>query len=675
MDSMNQTPSKKRRLDPAAYDSHDDSGDEIFNTFETVETVPLPDRPSTQSVTVQSQLWTQPTQVDGRAPINAGDSHRRSTSIVQVAASSPLQQGSVASPSAIPMKSKNPSIGSLLAPAGTTFRPPNGAARNSSNSQPTVICISDDDDDDDNAPVYCGDSSDENTQSKSADIKPSSFVAHAHHADQTTGVKRFKDMISTSVYHQPPLNHNPGRPSPLPSSDILATAYGGGRSKVASPNNRPDSAMTLSRKIVGPACDITLTDIQDYQMRDKIKKIRGIVPERSILECRDALLTKQNNYNDALGLLLDSEEIQVDSKPALGFHENLPSSGEKRPAAKQQIRAPVQKIHEKWTATQHPKKPSQVDELVSIKTTPPQGSRRRLVQGQKKPLPDPPSTVSHEAQSAPSESDKTDSGFGEDSSGDESDLAANLLGFFNKSSASDVMDIAAIPEQTAKFLISQRPFSSLDAVRQISISEALGQSHRVRKGRAMGDKIVDKCLEMWEAYQAIDQLVRECEELSKPLKDAMCKWGIDIHSSVNENGELEVVDILGAKDSGIGTPTSRGASAEDDNEGSQKVGSSRAHKEVFLGQPSNMGKGVLLKGYQVVGMNWLSLLYHQGVSCILADDMGLGKTCQVIAFLAHLLQKGIKGPHLIIGESTSFQIIKHSKACCNGQPAALQGVV
>ena len=645
MDPMNETPSKKRRLDPAAYDSQDDSGDEIFNTFETVATVPLPERLNTQSVTAQSQLRTQPMQVDGRVSTNAGDGNRRPTSFVQVAASSPP---------ATPMKSTSSSLGSLLAPAGTSFRPPNGAARESSNSQPAVICISDDDEDDDGGAVYCGDSSDENTQSKSADIKPSSFVAHAHHAHQAKDVKRFKDMISTSVYNQPHLNHIPEMPSPLLSSDILANAYGGGRSKLASPKNKPTPAMSSPTKVVGPARDITLTDIQDYQMRDKIKSIREILPGRSILECRDALLTKQNNCEDALQHLLGPEGKGPDAKladvrqPPRG---NLLSPEEKRPAAKQQIRAPIQKIHEKWTATQHPKKSPQVDEVVSIKTTHQQGSRRRLVQGQKRALPTPPSTVSHEAQSAPSESDKTDSGFGEDSSGDESGLAADLLGFFNTCSSSDVMDIAAIPEQTARLLISQRPFSSLDAVRQTSISEAVGQSNRVRRSKAMGDRIVDKCLEMWEAYEAIDQLVRKCQELSKPLKDAMGEWGVDIHSSMNENGELEIVDILDAKDSGIGTPTSRGVSAEDDNEGSQKIGSSRARKEVFLEQPSNMGKGILLKDYQVVGMNWLSLLYHQGVSCILADDMGLGKTCQVIAFLAHLLQKGIQGPHLIIGES------------------------
>lgn len=36
-------------------------------------------------------------------------------------------------------------------------------------------------------------------------------------------------------------------------------------------------------------------------------------------------------------------------------------------------------------------------------------------------------------------------------------------------------------------------------------------------------------------------------------------------------------------------------------------------------------------------------------------DMGLGKTCQVVAFLAHLLEKGIKGPHLIVVPASTLE--------------------
>ena len=35
--------------------------------------------------------------------------------------------------------------------------------------------------------------------------------------------------------------------------------------------------------------------------------------------------------------------------------------------------------------------------------------------------------------------------------------------------------------------------------------------------------------------------------------------------------------------------------------------------------------------------------------------MGLGKTCQVVAFLAHLVEKGIKGPHLVVVPGSTLE--------------------
>ena len=40
-----------------------------------------------------------------------------------------------------------------------------------------------------------------------------------------------------------------------------------------------------------------------------------------------------------------------------------------------------------------------------------------------------------------------------------------------------------------------------------------------------------------------------------------------------------------------------------------------------------------LRPYQVEGVKWLDILYHNNLSGILADDMGLGKTIEIIAFL------------------------------------------
>ncbi|KAJ3072775.1 hypothetical protein HDU98_002935, partial [Podochytrium sp. JEL0797] len=73
-------------------------------------------------------------------------------------------------------------------------------------------------------------------------------------------------------------------------------------------------------------------------------------------------------------------------------------------------------------------------------------------------------------------------------------------------------------------------------------------------------------------------------------------------------------------------------------------------------QPANLNKKMQLKGYQLVGVSWLNLLYSKGLGGILADEMGLGKTAQVIAFISLLKQQGDRGsPHLIIVPSSTLE--------------------
>ncbi len=46
-----------------------------------------------------------------------------------------------------------------------------------------------------------------------------------------------------------------------------------------------------------------------------------------------------------------------------------------------------------------------------------------------------------------------------------------------------------------------------------------------------------------------------------------------------------------------------------------------------------------LRPFQLVGVNWLSLVHAEGVNGVLADEMGLGKTVQTIAFLGLLYHR------------------------------------
>ena len=56
-----------------------------------------------------------------------------------------------------------------------------------------------------------------------------------------------------------------------------------------------------------------------------------------------------------------------------------------------------------------------------------------------------------------------------------------------------------------------------------------------------------------------------------------------------------------------------------------------------------------MSDYQMIGLNWLSLMHKQSLNGILADEMGLGKTIQTIALLCHLIEyKKNFGPFLIV---------------------------
>ena len=43
----------------------------------------------------------------------------------------------------------------------------------------------------------------------------------------------------------------------------------------------------------------------------------------------------------------------------------------------------------------------------------------------------------------------------------------------------------------------------------------------------------------------------------------------------------------------------------------------------------SLKNGVVLREYQIEGVNWLIFSWYQRRNCILADEMGLGKTLQV----------------------------------------------
>ena len=656
MESIQETSMKRRKLNREdgwkGYNLQVNNGEDTFETYQTTDTVPLTQKPTQQPSTLTPrQNATQLTQVVHKDLLPG--SHSGKESVVQVSASSPAAPPYVSSYPPTPAKSISLLAGSM-APAGTTFRPPAGVVKVPVGPMlkgKTVVNLNEYND----SPLYKEGSSDDDSQICNADIKPSSFVTQAPRmGNKSKGPDCFKEITSKAIYN--PFNKK--ATCPISSSDVLANAYGSGRNKPIREAYLDVSARVIPFEVkTKPVEDINITDIQDEQLRTKIKRVLEVLPGTSVLSARNALIKKKANYDDAMDYLAAQDEKAVHIDLTL---EERTQKGQtplpKKPSVKQQIKAPILKIQEKWSSAHSV--PHSVRSPSLVRRVPTAKPCRRLVQGRQHDssydaLPSMKAPRPVTPRSAGPELGEYDSALGEDIN--ESTVGAKVLKFFNSCSIAHLADIAAIPEVVAAMVLSQRPFSSLDNVRQISCNPPSAAGRRGYTRKAVGDKIVGKCLNMWNGYEAVDKLVRHCEDLSKPLKRVMADWGIDLCGSAN--GEVELADLdsssKGATDSGIGTPRSRSVSADEDVDGNVLKFPNRKH--CFFPQPSLLARDITLKEYQIVGVNWLSLLFYQGLSCILADDMGLGKTCQVIAFLAHLSEKGIKGPHLIIVPGSTLE--------------------
>ncbi|KXS98600.1 hypothetical protein AC578_4295 [Pseudocercospora eumusae] len=719
LDPIEDTPAKRRKLNHTsdlnngkAWSSQEDD-DEHFteNDFHTAATLPIsntqkwqlqyspaqmhahlntsstPQRPSqpsyiTQPTQTLNQHVTQPTQ-----PM-------RSTSHVQVPRSSPSAH-SPQRPAPAPMMrapfAKPPSslLASAIAPPGTAFRrPPNVQPK------PTPVNL---DDSDDDPPVQHSD--DEPKQSFSTSLKPTTFKRAGPGPNALPGQKErirdspqqlpfnkttpFMAMLSSFNYRQPV--------GPAHSADDMASAYGSA--------SRPPRPQPLAPRQPGPARAMpvgspnmmpmqqysAVNDIPDYQLRDKVLSIQQAFPHFSISQIVRALEMRRGVIQDAMAYLCELQDRMMASPDPLsqspiqrrGMATSMSQQYATAPtqpprnAAKQDIRA-KQTIAEKYRASRKPAKKivdsdDEEDDVIPAKhrtrersLTPPSSpplaprSRRRL---QNKTI--------IEVDSDDGEEGEGDSGVVEDAASDFEEEAKDrqkpseqellteqvqdmreerLLKMLNDCTVHDLSELTAKPEEMIKFVLDKRPFNTLDQVREIVQETLTKTGKKSKKTKAVGEQLVEECMEVMSGYDAVDELVVRCETLAGPLREALKGWGVG-----EMDGELQLMKLEEAHDSGIGTPAS---STADDN-GPQKC--SKPKSKGWIEQPKNMNPDMTMKDYQLVGLNWLHMLFKRKLSCILADDMGLGKTCQIIGFLSHLQEQDVDGVHLIIVPGSTLE--------------------
>ncbi|KAI9265925.1 SNF2 family N-terminal domain-containing protein [Sporodiniella umbellata] len=215
-----------------------------------------------------------------------------------------------------------------------------------------------------------------------------------------------------------------------------------------------------------------------------------------------------------------------------------------------------------------------------------------------------------------------------------------MLKFFNQASSQDIQDITGCkPEAADKITDELRPFDNLEDLRE-----------KLKRTKGLSVKYMDTYLEMNKGYYAVDQIIKEIERMGGELKDIINIWkGLETESREN---------------SGVSTPIEGDI---DERAGLHLTNinitnlskSSTQYRDALDGflteQPRIVNKDMQMKDYQLLGINWMLLLYRKKISGILADEMGLGKTAQVITFLGRLYEMGECGPHLIVVPASTIE--------------------
>ncbi|KAF9012372.1 SNF2 family N-terminal domain-containing protein [Cyathus striatus] len=213
---------------------------------------------------------------------------------------------------------------------------------------------------------------------------------------------------------------------------------------------------------------------------------------------------------------------------------------------------------------------------------------------------------------------------------------ARALDYFNITGSEALQELTGCSPEQAETIIKLRPFGTIE-----DLNKKLGQGKKKAGPAGISPRMFEDSKNIFKGYGAVDKILEECENIGLTLRSAISSW------------TTVTTSVTGKKMTGV---TSLSEAVEDGALSLSSVSSLKQKSKDFLEtQPLLISDTMQLKEYQLLGVNWLNLLYLNDLSCILADEMGLGKTIQVISFLAHLKEGGSKGPHLVVVPSSTLE--------------------
>lgn len=164
------------------------------------------------------------------------------------------------------------------------------------------------------------------------------------------------------------------------------------------------------------------------------------------------------------------------------------------------------------------------------------------------------------------------------------------------------LHVGCSEEQAAK-IISSRPFASEE-----DMTKRLNLGKKKAGVAGISPRVFQDCVNIYEGYGAVDEILLSCEETGSQLKTAIAAWSGN--KGKQREGSLSAASLFEDEaDDGafnlVSLPTSNGTSGT-----------------TLISSPSSLSDKVQLKDYQIIGINWLNLLHSRKLSCILADEMG-----------------------------------------------------
>lgn len=185
-----------------------------------------------------------------------------------------------------------------------------------------------------------------------------------------------------------------------------------------------------------------------------------------------------------------------------------------------------------------------------------------------------------------------------------------ILSFFEDATLEELMATPGCSKKKSELIVSNRPFGTWENMVSKFVTV-----------KGLTYDLISGCQEVIKIRHVVVRLMKRCEAISKTMEKV-------VHDLIHSNTQI------------------------DDSEQITK-------------QPKLLNPDLQLKPFQMVGLNWLKIMHTQEINGILADEMGLGKTIQTISFLAHLLEEGQSGPHVIIVPSSTIENwIRECKVWC-----------